>query len=88
VESVPEIAARVERLTQPAVPLFRQPAPQRRDADQDSRRPQCQAGLHGADHRDRSSEPEYILDGPARLLAIENSDGAFREIPDDRVGGL
>jgi hypothetical protein len=83
-----QIAAGVERLGQPPMPLGGKPPPHRSYADEDSVRTEGEPLLHRRHYRDAATEPQNILDDCAGMLPIEHAQDALRLIPDDGVGRL
>ena len=90
VQAAPDLELAFDRGPEPRLPLVGQSAAGRGDANQYRCRafPLRDAALEVTDDGNLAAETQHVLDGLARLLAIEDRHDALGEVANARVRGL
>src|SRR2546422_6614396 len=90
VQAAPDLELALDRSAKPRLPLVGQPAAGRGDANQHRCRALAlrDAALEVSDDGNLAAETQHVLDGLARLLAIQDRHDAFGEVANARVRSL
>ena len=88
VQAAPDLQPALDGAAQPAAPFGRQATAHRRDADEHGGRAQPETLLEVPHDRERAAEPQHVLDGFARLRAVEHPDDPLGHVADAAIGGL